>query len=83
MIHNSAKVLKKCVKPNSIKERMAVDHVMENNLDPSVAGGDGQHNQVTLVNKATDPILITGTSVLYAKSDGLYFRNSSGIVKII
>lgn len=66
-----------------IKERMAVDHVMENNLDPAVAGGDGQHNKVTLVNKATDPTLITGTAVLYAKSDGLYFRNSSGIVKII
>ena len=66
-----------------IKERMAVDHVMENNLYPAVAGGDGQHNQITLVNKATDPTLITGTAILYAKSDGLYFRNSSGIVKII
>lgn len=66
-----------------IKERMAVDHVMENNLDPSVAGGDGQHNQVTLVNKTTDPDLITGTSVLYAKSDGIYFKNSAGTVKII
>lgn len=66
-----------------IKERIEVDHCFSNSLDTTVAGADGQHKQVTLVNKASDPTLITGTSILYSKSDGLYFRNSAGIVKII
>lgn len=63
-------------------ERLVLDHNFEGILDTSLSTADGYHRQVTLKNMTSDPAILTGGSVIYSKSDGLYFRNSAGIIKI-
>ena len=66
-----------------IIERLGSDHCTSGELDTTKSGADGYHNKVTLSIRSSDPTLLANSGVLYAKSDGLYFRNSAGIVKII
>ena len=66
-----------------VAERLACDHNMDGIIDTSLPTADGYHKKVTLKEQGSDPSILTGGAVLYAKSDGLYFRNSAGIVKII
>ena len=66
-----------------IKERLALDHYMDGELDDTKGTAEGRHRKVTLTALSGDPTLIANTGIVYAKSDGLYFRNSAGIVKVI
>ena len=73
-----------------IKERVELDHNFsdtDSTLDPAEIDCDGYHHKVTLKVLASDPTLLTNSGVLYVKTvdstQGLYFRNSEGIVRII
>ncbi|PKL19570.1 MAG: hypothetical protein CVV49_00605 [Spirochaetae bacterium HGW-Spirochaetae-5] len=66
-----------------IKERFELDHNMDGILDTSLPTADGYHKKVTLPILENDPALLTNSGVLYQKSDGLYFKNSAGVVRII
>lgn len=75
------------------KERFELDHCMDGELDTSIAGADGQHNQVTLYPRISDPVLISGTNIFYSKlvnsipelfcrkSDGVYQMTENGGIK--
>ena len=73
-----------------IKERYELDHNFDDTdstLDPTEIDCDGYHHKVTLKILSSDPTLLTNSGVLYVKTvdstQGLYFRNSEGIVRII
>ena len=66
-----------------IKERLALDHYMDGELDDTKGTAEGRHRKVTLTALSNNPTLIANTGIVYAKSDGLYFINSAGIVKLI
>lgn len=66
----------------NIKERLDVDHYMNGELDTTIAGADGHHRKVTLVVQTSDPDAITDAIIIYAKSDGIYFRTSTAIGKM-
>ena len=69
------------------KERFELDHNMDGYLDTDLASCDGYHKKVTMAVQSSDPSAMTGAGVLYTKTasgtQGLYFRNSAGIVKIV
>ena len=72
-----------------VKERMALDHNFDGNLDTTNANCDGYHKKVTLTVQSSDPdLLATGLhGIIYSKTvdgtQGVYFRNSVGILRII
>lgn len=63
-----------------IRERLAVDHVFED--DEAGFTTIGYHNKCTLVEQSSDPSVVTDAGILYTKDDGsgntdLYFRMAS------
>jgi len=66
-----------------LKQRLEMDHNMDGVLNTALPTADGYHKKVTLKELGTDPTILTGSGVLYSKADGLYFKNSVGVVKII
>ena len=68
------------------KERFEIDHCMNGEIDPAIAGGDGQHNQVTLYPQISDPVSISGTNMFYSKLVNsipeLFCRKSDGVYRI-
>jgi hypothetical protein len=68
------------------KERFEIDHCMDGELDTSIAGADGQHNQVTLYPQISDPASISGTNIFYSKLVNsipeLFCRKSDGVYRI-
>jgi hypothetical protein len=66
-----------------IKERLTLDHYMDGEIDDTQADAEGRHRKVTLTVLTSDPTAITNAGIVYAKSDGIYFRNSTGVTKLI
>ena len=73
-----------------IKERYELDHNFtdsDTTRDPAEIDCDGYHHKVTLKVLSSDPAPLSNSGVLYVKTvdstQGLYFRNSAGIVRII